>query len=99
MILHANLASATPASYDGTTLELAFPPGKAFAVKKVQSKEEELKAAFTHVFGTSPAIRCVARAEVPGTAVIDDAEDAPASKEEALARLREQLGGVIEAGE
>ena len=97
MILHANLASATPASYDGTTLELAFPPGKAFAVKKVQSKEEELRVAFTHVFGTSPAIRCVARDEVAGAPVIEDADDVPASKEEALARLRAQLGGEIES--
>lgn len=98
MILLANLASATPASYDGTTLELAFPPGKAFAVRNVQSREEELRAAVTHVFGTSPAIRCVARDEVAGVTVIDDPDDAPASKEEALARLRAQLGGEIEGG-
>src|SRR5439155_974704 len=74
-----------------------IPPGKAFAVKKVQSKEEELRVAFTHVFGTSPAIRCVARDEVAGAPVIEDADDVPASKEEALARLRAQLGGEIES--
>src|SRR5207249_11773154 len=94
MILHANLSSATPASYDGSTLELAFPPGRSFAVKKVQSKEEELRAVVADVFGVSPAIRCVARDEVPGGPVIDvDTDDVPLSKEEAIARLRAQLGG------
>jgi hypothetical protein len=66
-------------------------------VKKVQSKEEELRAVVADVFGVSPAIRCVARDEVPGAPIVDlDADEVPPSKEEAIARLRAQLGGEVE---
>lgn len=98
MILHANLASATPASYDGATLELAFPPGRNFAVKKVQTKEGELRQVFAEVFGVSPSIRCVAREEVAGGPVIDPDEPAP-THSEAIERLRAELGAEIEAVE
>ena len=54
MILTANLDSATAASCDGDTLEIAFPPGKKFGVEKVQGREAELQAAFVEVFGVSP---------------------------------------------
>ena len=44
MILRANLESATPAAYDGETLELAFPPGRKFARREGRvRKEEELR--------------------------------------------------------
>jgi DNA polymerase-3 subunit gamma/tau len=97
MILFANLSTATPASYDGATLELAFPPGKQFAVQKVQAKDGDLRAVFAEVFGVSPEIRCVARDDVPGSPAVEvDTDDVPSSKEEAIARLRAQLGGQVE---
>src|SRR5207244_12296751 len=34
-VLRAQLEMATPVVYDGTTLELAFPPNRSFAVVKV----------------------------------------------------------------
>jgi DNA polymerase-3 subunit gamma/tau len=95
MILRANLESATPAAWDGTTLELAFPPGRKFAVKKVQEKDEELRAAFAHVFGVAPAFRCEARDEVPGMVILEDEEEPP-SAEDAIARLKAELGAEVE---
>jgi DNA polymerase III subunit gamma/tau len=97
MILHANLGSVTAAAYDGATLELAFPPGRRFAVQKVQSKEDELREVFAEVFGVSPRIRCVAREEVPGLSPIEE-EDPPATTEDAVARLKAELGAEIEDG-
>jgi DNA polymerase-3 subunit gamma/tau len=97
MVLRANLESATAAAYDGETLELAFPPGRKFAVQKVQAKEEELREAIADVFGVAPRIRCVARDGVPG---IEVEEEPPASKEDALARLKSELGAEVdESGE
>jgi hypothetical protein len=91
MILRANLESVTPAAYDGATLELAFPPGRPFAVQKVQQKEEDLRKAFEEVFGVSPRIRCVARDEIPGIVILEE-EDPPASTEDAVARIAAQFG-------
>jgi DNA polymerase-3 subunit gamma/tau len=97
MILHANLGSVTAAAYDGATLELAFPPGRKYAVQKVQSKEEELREVFAEVFGVSPRIRCVAREAVPGLTPIEE-EEPPATAEDAVARLKAELGAEIEDG-
>jgi DNA polymerase-3 subunit gamma/tau len=95
MVLRANLESATAAAYDGETLELAFPPGRKFAVQKVQAKEEELRRVLTDVFGIAPRITCTARDEVPGVHLMD--EDEPAtSPEDALARLKAELGAEVE---
>ena len=93
MILRANLESVTPASYDGAVLELAFPPGRKFAVQKVQAKEEELRAAFTDVFGVAPKITCVAR---DGVGAPDVEEEPPATPEDALARLKAEFGAEVE---
>jgi len=99
MVLRANLESATAAAYDGETLELAFPPGRKFAVQKVQAKEEELREVIADVFGVAPRITCVARDGIPGVQLIDD-EEPPATKEDALARLKSELGAEVdEAGE
>jgi len=95
MILHANLGSATAAAYDGSTLELAFPPGRKFAVQKVQSKEEELREVFAEVFGVAPRIRCVARDGVPGLTPIEE-DEPPATTEDAVARLKAELGAEVE---
>jgi DNA polymerase-3 subunit gamma/tau len=99
MILRANLESATATAYDGTTLELAFPPGRKFSVQKVQSKEDDLRKVFTDVFGVSPRIMCVARDPLPGD-VVSVEDEPPATQEDALARLKSELGAEIDdAGE
>jgi hypothetical protein len=94
MILRANLESVTAAAYDGLTLELAFPPGRKFAVQKVQSKEAELGAAFADVFGVTPRIQCVLREQVGSVPLVD--EEPPSTPEDAVARLRAELGAEIE---
>jgi DNA polymerase-3 subunit gamma/tau len=88
-VLPSFLEVATPAAYDGETLELAFPPDRRFGVSKVEEREPELRAALLELFGIEPRIRCVVREAVAGI-VID--EDPPLSEEEALARLRAELG-------
>ncbi len=88
-MLPSFLEVATPAAYDGETLELAFPPDRRFGVSKVEEREPELRAALLELFGIEPRIRCVVREAVAGI-VID--EDPPLSEEEALARLRAELG-------
>jgi DNA polymerase III subunit gamma/tau len=98
MILRANLESVTAAAYDGETVELAFPPGRKFAVQKVQAKEDDLRSVFVEVFGVSPRFRCLAREEVPGVELVDE-DEPPPSKEAALARLREALGAEVEPTE
>jgi len=95
MILRANLESVTPASYDGTLLELAFPPGRKFSVQKVQAKESDLREIFFEVFGVSPSIRCVARTEVPGVELVDE-DEPPPTRDDVVAQLKEQLGAEIE---
>jgi DNA polymerase-3 subunit gamma/tau len=97
MILRANLESVTPVAYDGITLELAFPPGRRFAVSKVQSKEADFGVAFAEVFGLAPRIKCVAREEVPGMAPVE--EEPPSTREDAVARLKEQFGAEVEQGD
>jgi DNA polymerase-3 subunit gamma/tau len=95
MILRANLESVTAASYDGSILELAFPPGRKFSVQKVQDKEDELRQAFTDVFGVAPSIRCVAREAVAGAGPEEDG-DPPASAEDAVARLKKEFAAEVE---
>lgn len=98
MTLRALLESVTAASYDGDTLELAFPPGRKFAVQKVQEKQDELREVFFEVFGVSPKFRCLARDGIPGVDLVDDDEPLP-SKEDALARLKDALGAQVEGTE
>ena len=88
-MLPSFLEVATPAAFDGETLELAFPPDRKFGVTKVEEREPELRAALRELFGIEPRIRCVVREAVAGVAVD---EDPPLSEEEALARLRAELG-------
>jgi DNA polymerase III subunit gamma/tau len=98
-ILRALLESATVASYDGSTLELAFPPDKRFGVQKVVDRQDELQQALEHLFGVRPAIACVVRESrepAGGPAVVElvDEEDTP-SDEEALRRVQEMLGAQL----
>ena len=95
MTLRALLESVTAAAYDGETLEMAFPPGRKFAVQKVQAKEDELRPVFFEVFGVSPRFRCVARDAIPGVELVEE-DEPPATREDALARLKEELGAEIE---
>jgi DNA polymerase-3 subunit gamma/tau len=88
-VLPSFLEVATPAAFDGKTLELAFPPDRRFGVTKVEEREPELRAALRELFGIEPRIRCVVREAVAGV-VVD--EDPPLPEEEALARLRAELG-------
>ncbi len=94
-ILRAVLESATVASFDGETLELAFPPDKRFGVQKVQDRQEELLQALGDLFGIAPRITCVVREsrEPGGTASVEivEEEDTP-SDDEALRRVQEMLG-------
>jgi DNA polymerase-3 subunit gamma/tau len=100
MILKASLESSTVASYDGETLELAFPPAKTFTVEKVMGKTAELQQALTDLFGIRPAIVCVVReardAVEPTLLEIVDDEDPP-SDEEALRRVQEMFGAQVTA--
>ncbi|MFL5767959.1 MAG: DNA polymerase III subunit gamma/tau [Actinomycetota bacterium] len=90
-VLKASLELATPVAYDGTTLQLAFPPDQRFIVAKVEAKEEELQGALQELFGISPKIACIVREPVAGPPVVDDDED-PLSEEEVIARMRAELG-------
>src|SRR5262249_37020055 len=60
-VVRASLESATVASFDGQTLELAFPPDRRFAVQKIESREDVLRQALQDLFGISPMISCVVR--------------------------------------
>jgi hypothetical protein len=101
MILKASLESATVATYDGETLELAFPPAKTFTVEKVMGKTDELQQALADLFGIRPVITCVVReardnTEEPTLLEIVDDEDPP-SDEEALRRVQEMFGAQVTA--
>ena len=100
MILKASLESSTVATYDGDTLELAFPPAKTFTVEKVIGKTAELQQALTDLFGIRPTITCVVReardAGEPTLLEIVDDEDPP-SDEEALRRVQEMFGAQVTA--
>jgi DNA polymerase-3 subunit gamma/tau len=91
-VLPSFLETATPGSYDGQTLELVFPPDRPFGVKKVTEREDELRAALQETFGISPEIRCVLREGVDRVELIDD--DPPLSEEEALERIKAELGAT-----
>ena len=92
-VLPSFLEIATPASFDGETLELVFPPDRRFGVTKVEEREDELRDALRDLFGITPVVRCVVREAVAGaTEVVED--DPPLSEEEALARLTAELGAT-----
>ena len=97
MILSANLESATAMSWDGETIEILFPPGRKFGVEKVQAREPELQSAFVDVFGVSPKVVCLTReADPKGVVHLEDEDAEPVSTEDAVARLRAELGAEPE---
>ena len=95
-VLRALMESATPTSYDGTTLEIAFPPTFKNTVKQVESRQAAFQEVLQELFGISPEISCVVRESRGG----DDGthvepveeDDAPGDDAEALRRVQEMLG-------
>jgi DNA polymerase-3 subunit gamma/tau len=101
MILKAALESATVATFDGETLQLAFPPDRTFTVTKVEAKADDLREALGELFGIRPAIVCVVREARDlggGPAVIEIVdEEEPPTEEEALRRVQEMFGAQVAA--
>jgi DNA polymerase-3 subunit gamma/tau len=97
-VLRALLESATPASFDGETLELAFPPSFRNNLRQVAARADKLQAALGDLFGIRPRIESVTReAHAGGTepaaaAFVEEAEEP--SEEEALKRLKDVLGAT-----
>jgi DNA polymerase III subunit gamma/tau len=95
-VLRALMESATPTAYDGTTLEIAFPPTFKNTVKQVESRQSAFQEVLQELFGISPEISCVvreSRAGDDGTHVEPvEEDDAPADDAEALRRVQEMLG-------
>jgi DNA polymerase-3 subunit gamma/tau len=94
-ILRALLESATPATFDGQTLELAFPPTFQNNVRRVQDRVDVLQSALGDLFGVTPTITCVVResrtADEPVSVDVADEDDTP-DDAEALRRVQEMLG-------
>ncbi len=90
-VLPSFLEIATPVAFDGETLELAFPPDRRFGVTKVEEREGELQGALQELFGIAPRVRCVIREPVGGQPEPEE-DEPPLSEEEALARVRAELG-------
>jgi DNA polymerase III subunit gamma/tau len=97
-VLPAFLESATPAAFDGSSLELVFPPEAKLGPRKIEEREDELRQALQELFGVSPRITCVIREAVAGIVEIEE-DDTPLSEEEALARLTAELGASPAKGE
>ena len=91
-VLPSFLEIATPVAFDGSTLELVFPPDRPLGAQKIAEREGELRLALQELFGIAPQIRCVVREAVAG--LTDPVEDEPLSEEEALARLTAELGAT-----
>jgi DNA polymerase III subunit gamma/tau len=95
-ILRAILESATVATFDGQTIELAFPPDKKFGVQKVADRQTDLQQAIEDLFGIRPTITCVVRESrdpLGGVATVEivDEDEVP-DEAEALRRVQEMLG-------
>jgi DNA polymerase-3 subunit gamma/tau len=97
-VLRALLESATPATFDGETLELAFPPSFRNNLRQVASRADKLQVALGDLFGIRPRIESVTReahvgATEPATAAYVEEAEEP-SEEEALKRLKDVLGAT-----
>jgi DNA polymerase III subunit gamma/tau len=97
-VLRALLQSATPADFDGETLELVFPPSFRNNLKQVAARIDKLQDALADLFGIRPKVDTVTReAHIPADepAVADLVEEAEEpSEEEALRRLKDVLGAT-----
>jgi hypothetical protein len=90
------LESATPAAFDGSTLELAFPPNKRFGVQKVMDRQDVLLQALADMFGIRPEVRYEIREQrTPAEAdVVLVEEDEVPDEAEAIRRVQEMLGAT-----
>jgi DNA polymerase-3 subunit gamma/tau len=97
-VLRALLESATPATFDGETLELAFPPSFRNNLRQVASRADKLQAALGDLFGIRPRIESVTReahagaTEPAAIAFVEEAEEP--TEEEALKRRTDVLGAT-----
>jgi DNA polymerase-3 subunit gamma/tau len=101
-ILRALLESATVATFDGKSMELAFPPAFRNNVRQVESRVEMLQGVLADLFGIRPVISCVARelrsGDEPASIVLVEEDEVP-DEAEALRRVQEVLGATpIEGG-
>src|SRR5205814_647840 len=97
VILATNLETATAAAYDGSALELAFPPGRKFSVQKVEQRMPQLLEAFAAVFGVTPRIVCSERgAPASATAVVEEDDPVPGVSRPRPRRHRDLRGGGVE---
>ncbi|HET6771050.1 MAG TPA: hypothetical protein VFH75_05385, partial [Actinomycetota bacterium] len=92
MVLYANAQVATVGTFDGTTLELIFPPGREFGARKIEQKQDDLREVLQELFGVSPTIRCTVR---EGTIPEPESDEPPASPEAAADLLRRQFGAEL----
>jgi DNA polymerase-3 subunit gamma/tau len=92
MVLFANAQVATVGSFDGSTLELIFPPGREFGARKIEQKQGDLVDVLSELFGISPTIRCTVR---EGTVPEPESDEPPASPEAAEDLLRRQFGAEV----
>jgi hypothetical protein len=97
-VLRALLQSATPAAFDGETLELVFPPSFKNNLKQVAARIDKLQGALADLYGIRPKVETVTReahlpADEPAVAdLVEEAEEP--SEEEALRRLKDVLGAT-----
>ena len=96
MVLRALMESATPTSFDGATLEIAFPPTFKNTVKQFETREAAFQQVLQELFGISPAITCVVRESRSSDEAVHveavEEDDAPGDDAEALRRVQEMLG-------
>jgi DNA polymerase-3 subunit gamma/tau len=96
MVLRALMESATPTSFDGTTLEIAFPPTFKNTVKQFETREAAFQQVLQELFGISPAITCVVRESRSSDEAVHveavEEDDAAGDDAEALRRVQEMLG-------
>lgn len=97
-VLVTFISVATPISFDGKTLELAFPPESTFGVKKVEDRQQDLVEALNALFGVSPAVRCVVR-DTRGEVFVEEDEPAADSEEDLIAKLKAELGAEVSGDE
>lgn len=92
MVLFANAQVATVGTFDGSTLELVFPPGREFGARKIEQKQGDLREVLSELFGISPTVRCTVR---EGTVPEPESDEPPASPEAAEDLLRRQFGAEV----
>ena len=92
MRLFASSQLATVGSFDGTTMELVFPPGRDVGAAKVRELSADLVEVLRELFGIAPAVTCTVR---EGSAIDVADDEPPPSPEAAEALLRAQFGAEL----